>query len=229
MFEVLLGTNTVQTDVSYSTFAEYNFPLDFTSTVLDSAVPGLVDVVGYDVSLSARFFNRGAPRFIFTKDEMYVTYNLAVEIFNEDFSKKLFKVYYDNMEVVFSMVLENSFELNIEWETVTMGQARMEDCEQLFSIRDQDKADQHMQDFFEWTLDFVLPWIQVKKPPGLCKFEIPVNIPGLLHFNSIELEVMDNFLNFGVDLWFDTKVKEQWYTRPTAQSPRPENGSADQT
>jgi len=105
MFEVLLGGNVIQTDISYNTFTKYNFPMDFTSTVLDSAVPGLVDVIGYDVNLSARFFNRGAPRFIFTKDEMYVTYSLAVEIFNEDFTKKLFKVYYDDVEVKFSMEL----------------------------------------------------------------------------------------------------------------------------
>ena len=212
MFEVLLGNNVVQTDIPYSKFSEYNFPLDFTSTVLDSAVPGLVDVIGYDVSLSARFFNRGAPRFIFTKDEMFVTYNLALEVFNEDFSKKLFRVYYDDVEVTFDMELYKSFELNVEWETVTMGKVRMEDSEELFSIRDQERADQHMQDFFDWTLDFVLPWIQVKKPKGLCKFDIPVTIPGLLKFNSIELEVRKNYLDFGIDLWFSTYFKEEWRT-----------------
>jgi len=65
-----MGQNTIKIDVPYSKFAEYDFPLDFTSTTLDSAVPGLVDVVGYDKNLSAIFFNNGAPRFIFTPDEM---------------------------------------------------------------------------------------------------------------------------------------------------------------
>ena len=83
MFEVLLGQQTIRTDISYSTFSKYNFPLDFTSTVLDSAVPGLVDVIGYDINLSARVFNNGAPRFIFSENEMFVTYSLAVDIYDE--------------------------------------------------------------------------------------------------------------------------------------------------
>jgi len=109
MFEVILGRDVVQVDIPYWIFAANQFPLDFTSTTLEAAVPGLTDIIGFDVPLSARFFNRGAPRFIFTKDEMYVTYNLAVDIFTEDFSRKLFKVHYDNVEVKFDMVLENNF------------------------------------------------------------------------------------------------------------------------
>jgi len=115
MYEVLLGQYELQADVPYSKFTEYGFPLDFTSTTLDSAVPGLVDVIGYDVSLSARFFNRGAPRFIFTRDEMYVKYDLAVEVWDEGYTKKLFKVYYDEIEIDFKMQLNNSFDLDVDW------------------------------------------------------------------------------------------------------------------
>lgn len=124
----------------YSAFAANQFPLDFTSTTMEAAVPGLTEVIGFDVPLSARFFNRGAPRFIFTKDEMYVTYNLAVDIYNEDFSRKLFKLYFDNVEVKFDMKLDN-FLLTVDWEQVSMQNARLEDCEALFTIRDQEKAD----------------------------------------------------------------------------------------
>lgn len=159
-----MGGNGVQIDIPYKVFAENNFPLDFTSTTMEAAVPGLTDVIGFDIPLSARFFNHGAPRFIFSKDEMYIKYSLAVDIFTEDWSKKLFKVYYDDVEVKFDMVLDDNFHLNVEWEEVTMEAARLEDCEGLFSIRDQEKADQHMMDFFDWTLDFILPWVQVTKP-----------------------------------------------------------------
>ena len=57
ILEVILGLNNVEIDVSYSQFKNYGFPLDFTSTTLDSAVPGLTDVIGYDLKLSARFVN----------------------------------------------------------------------------------------------------------------------------------------------------------------------------
>jgi len=58
-----------------------------------------------------------------------VKYSMAVEIWNEDFTKKLFKVYYDDIEIAFKMILKDSFELNIDWETISMKSARVEDCE----------------------------------------------------------------------------------------------------
>lgn len=213
MFEVLLGTNVVNMDVPYSKFIEYDFPLDFTSTTLDSAVPGLVDVIGYDVSLSARFFTKGAPKFIFTPDKMYVKFDMAVEYWDEGFTKKLFKVYYDQIEIAFKMELKDSFNLDIDWETIAMKSARIEDCEKLFNIRHQEKANQHIMNFFNWSLDFILPWVQVSKPPGLSKFNVPVNIPGLVHFNHITLTPEQNYLNFGMDLVFDTKYKDEWHHR----------------
>jgi len=185
-------------------FKEYGFPLDFTSTTLDSAVPGLVDLVGYDVELSARFVNRGAPRFLFKKDEMYVIYNLTVEIWDELFSKRLFKVHYTDIETSFSMVLENSFELNVDWISVSMKSAQVDNCENLLKIRNQERANQHIVDFFTWSFDLILPWVQYKKPPGLSQFNLPENIPNLLRFKHITLSVEKNFLNFGMDLVFDT-------------------------
>ena len=131
-----------------------------------------------------------------------------MDIFDESFNQKLFKVYYDDVEVKFSMILQKSFELNVNWESVKMRAARMDDCERLFSVRDQDKANRHMEDFFKWSLDLILPWVQYHKPPGLCKFELPVNIPKLLHFNEIKMAVEENFLSFGLDLWFNTNLKE---------------------
>ena len=93
-----------------------DFPLDFSSTTMEAAVPGLTDIIGFDVPLSGRFFNNGAPKFIFNKNEMYITYNLAADIYNEDYSEKLFKVYYDNVEIKFDMELDKNFNLNVAWE-----------------------------------------------------------------------------------------------------------------
>ena len=71
-----------------------------------------------------------------------------------------------------------------------------------------------MEDFFKWSLDLILPWVQLKKPPGLCKFDLPINIPGLMHFNQIKMAVKENYLNFGFDLWLNTNLKYSWYERP---------------
>jgi hypothetical protein len=136
MFEVILGEDLVTVEIPYRIFAANNFPLDFTSTTMEAAVPGLTDVIGFDVPLSAKFTNRGAPRFVFTKDEMYITYNLVADIYNEDFSKRLFKIHYDNIEIKFDMELNNNFDLSVDWEQVSMENARIENVENLFTIRD---------------------------------------------------------------------------------------------
>lgn len=58
-------------------------------------------------------------------------------------------------------------------------------------------------DFFDWSLDFILPWVQVTKPEGMCKFKIPQTIPGLVSFETLSLQIKYNYLKFGMDLKFD--------------------------
>lgn len=199
MFEVILGQDIVTVEIPYHIFSDNDFPLDFTSTTMEAAVPGLTDIIGFDVPMSAKFTNRGAPRFIFTIDEMSVMFNLDVEYYTEDYSRKLFKIHYDNILVKFDMTLENNFDLRVMWQEITMEDARIEDDQNMFTIRDQEKADQHIMDFFNWSLDFILPWVQVTKPPGLCKFLLPQDIPGLVHFDELEMAIKNNYLDFGMN------------------------------
>lgn len=66
---------------------------------------------------------------------MYVIYNLTVEIWDELFSKKLFRVHYNEIETSFNMVLENSFELNVDWMKFSMKSAQIDNCENLLRIK----------------------------------------------------------------------------------------------
>ena len=90
---------------------------------------------------------------------MQVIYNLTVEVFDEKLEKKLFRVHYFDMETTFSMVLENSFELNVDWKSVSMKSAQVDNCEGILKIKNQDRANQHIVDFFTWSFDLILPWI----------------------------------------------------------------------
>ena len=54
-------------------------------------------------------------------------------------------------------------------------------------------------DFFDWSLDFILPWVLVEKPVGICKFYIPEIIPGLVQFNSLQLSVEEHYISFGMN------------------------------
>lgn len=72
VLEAVLGHNQLSKEASYQTIVDSGFPIDWTSTELEGALPSLCDNIGYDVPLSAKFMNRGAPRFIFNKDEMSI-------------------------------------------------------------------------------------------------------------------------------------------------------------
>jgi hypothetical protein len=65
---VLLGYNTISVDMTYDQIKATGCPLDFTTDQMEGAIPDITDYVGYDVELSLRFKNIGAPRFIFTEN-----------------------------------------------------------------------------------------------------------------------------------------------------------------
>lgn len=44
-----------------------SFPIDWTSSQLEGAIPELCEFVGYDMPLSSRFKNLGAPIFTLNK------------------------------------------------------------------------------------------------------------------------------------------------------------------
>jgi hypothetical protein len=55
--QVILGHNHIEVDVSYDMMKRNAFPIDWTTTQLEGAVPGISQVLGYDVPLSCRFVN----------------------------------------------------------------------------------------------------------------------------------------------------------------------------
>ena len=50
-------------DISHKSIVENKFPIEWTSSQLEGAIPDLCEYVGYDMPLSARFKNLGAPVF----------------------------------------------------------------------------------------------------------------------------------------------------------------------
>jgi hypothetical protein len=43
-----MGTNQIPIDIPYSQIKQNNFPIDWTSTQLEGAIPNLCDKIGYD-------------------------------------------------------------------------------------------------------------------------------------------------------------------------------------
>lgn len=85
-----------------------NFPIEWTSTQLEGAVSGLCDAIGFDVPLSVRVMNQGAPRFIFRKDHVNIQFNMQVDVFSQDYSEKYLEIHYKNLEIDFFMTLDEN-------------------------------------------------------------------------------------------------------------------------
>lgn len=92
---------------------------------MEGAIPGLTDYAGYDVELSLRFKNIGAPRFYFTEDRMSVNFELKIEFFDKDFTEMLMSIDYHNITIDFNMYLED-FKILFDFNTIEMESAHVE-------------------------------------------------------------------------------------------------------
>mmetsp|Transcript_16121 Transcript_16121/g.27257 ORF Transcript_16121/g.27257 Transcript_16121/m.27257 type:complete len:140 (+) Transcript_16121:857-1276(+) len=82
----ILGHNQVKQDFSYQFTIDNDYPIVFDSTQMEGAVPDLASFIGYDVPLSMRIKNKGAPQFTFDEHQTTVQFSLEWEMWSEDFT-----------------------------------------------------------------------------------------------------------------------------------------------
>jgi len=87
-------------------------------------VPDLTYYTDYDLPMSARFKNNGAPRFIYNDEEMSVLFDMKVEFYDEHFEELIFSINYFDMYIDFDMWLED-MKLKFEWYEIQMGSAHV--------------------------------------------------------------------------------------------------------
>lgn len=87
-----MGFNELSVDVPQSYFTDADFPMPFTTTQMEGAVPDLTEFTDYDLPLSAKFKNVGAPRFVYTEEEMSVLFDMKVEFFDEFYTQKFMSI-----------------------------------------------------------------------------------------------------------------------------------------
>lgn len=164
-------------DVPQSYFTSVNFPIPFTTTQMDGAVPDLTNYVDFDLPLSAKFSNLGAPRFIFNKEEMSVLFDMEVEFFDEFYIEKIMTITFRDIYIDFDMWLED-MKIRFEWQTVSLGSAHVESTiiENLKTIN----ADEHVVDYFNWAFQFITTWVNDNQIEGINVFEVPQEITGVM-------------------------------------------------
>lgn len=191
-----MGYNTISIDMTYDQIKATGFPLDFTTDQMEGAIPGITDYAGYDVELSLRFKNIGAPRFFFTENEMSINFELMIEFYDKDFEEMLMSVSYHDINIDFNMYLQD-FTILFDFNTISMGSAHVESS--IILNLEQSEADQHVVNYFNYAFMVIIPWANEYHPIWVSAFEIPKEIPGFMKINQISMAIKENYLSFSMD------------------------------
>lgn len=203
---MLMGYNQLSIDIPQEYFLKAEFPIDFTTTQIEGAVPDLTLYTEYDLPMSAKFKNLGAPRFIFNDEEMSVLFDMEVEFFDEGFDTKLMSINYYDMYIDFDMWLED-MELKFEWFEIEMGSAEVKS--DLIENLEETNANQHVVDYFNWAFMAIVPWVNDSHVENVSFFYVPDEIPGVMLIHELQMSIEENFFKFSMDPEFKLKVDQQ--------------------
>lgn len=204
MFEVILGKNQIPIDLSYDIITASQFPIAFTSTQLEGAIPDLCDFIGYDVPLSGRFKNVGAPRFVFNNEAMTIKYSMEVEVWDEAFTKQYLTLTYHDIVIDFDMKLKD-MHLRTEWHKIQMSHAEVRS--DIVTTLAKTRANAKVTNYFNWAFDLIVPWVNELHPTNVSDIPIPTEIDGLVRINDLHMDVRDNYFSFTLDPEFLIKSR----------------------
>ena len=199
VFELIMGYNQLEMRIPQEYFKIADFPIPFTTTQIDGAVPGLADYAGYDIPMSAVFKNKGAPRYIFNQEEMSVLFSMDVDYYLEDFSEKLMTITYNDIYIDYDMWLEG-MKMKVDWWSIRMGSAHVQS--DVIENLEVTNADQHVEDYFNWAFEFILAWVDDNEIENVSFFPIPDEIPGVMRISHLEMGVEENFFKFSSEIQF---------------------------
>jgi hypothetical protein len=189
--------------MSYKDLKEVEFPLHWDSTTLENFVPDFTSYVGYDVPLSARIKNFGAPRFVFDKENMIVKFSMEVEVWDEDYNDMFLTIKYNDVVIDFDMWLEDMTVLT-NWNTIKMDHAEIRS--DLVKNLDRSHADKRVTNYFNYAFGMLIPWANEFHPKGVSSIPIPETLVDLVHIRDLKMAVRDNYFSFTLDPQFIMKT-----------------------
>ena len=145
---------------------ESKFPIDWTSTQLEGAVPSLSNAIGYDVPLSSRFVSRGAPKFVFNSNEMSIKFDMTVEVWAKDYSQKYLDINMNGLFIKFKMQLTKDLQLLVDWESIQMDSADVTSKVELDTGLDNEVV----AGYFNFVFEEIVPWVNEYHPASVTSF-----------------------------------------------------------
>ena len=150
-----MGYNTISIDMTYDEIKATGFPLDFTTDQMEGAIPDLTDYAGYDVELSLRLKNIGAPKLYFTDDEMSVNFEMMIEFYDEKYEEMIMSISYYDINIDFNMYLED-FTILCDFNTISIGSAHVES--DIILNLEESGADKQVVNYFNYAFMMIIPW-----------------------------------------------------------------------
>ena len=84
------------------------------------------------------------------------------------------------------MKLEN-MHLLIDWVNIQMGKAEVKS--DIVKSLERTHANIKVMNYFNWTFDLILPWVNEFKPKEISDILIPNEIDGLIRMNNLKMRV----------------------------------------
>jgi len=128
---------------------------------------------------------------------MSIKYSMEVDLFDEFFDNKLASLQFFDILIEMEMWLDG-MDLDIKWLTIEMGSASVTSEIIPDSVLQDTDANKHVMDYFNWSFDLILPWLQDSRVQGVNTFMLPKVIPGIIDIECLELKVEKNYLAFGM-------------------------------
>lgn len=100
------------------------FPIEFSTDILEGAVPHLTKYFGYDKHMSMRIKNLGAPRIIYNEKYMKILFSLEIDFFDVSFIEKIMTIQFHDVILDTKMWLED-FTLQFLWNKIEIGSATL--------------------------------------------------------------------------------------------------------
>ena len=105
-----------------------------------------------------------------------------------------FKMYFE--EDIDKTTKSENMTLKVDWEDIKMDAATIESY---VPLEDESFDDKLIRDFFDWAFDEIIPWVNEYHPESVSKFILPHVYPGIIDIEDLDMEVMDNYIKFGMD------------------------------
>ena len=147
---------------------------------MEGAIPQFTKYVGEDVDLNAIFRNIGAPKFInYGEKAMSVRFSMEVDLFDENYDQLFATLQFFDVVIEMDMWLEG-LTLNFNWKEINMESAQVSTSRIPAEVLEEYDADQHVENYFNWSFDLILPWMQNSRVKNVNSFELPKKIPGII-------------------------------------------------